>query len=193
MKIIKSLYIYTKFYSYIASIACIFLLSYWITPLYSIAWILTIALAVFFLFDMLLLFRTKQGLNARRMLPKKFSNSDENAIPITIENNYPFNIHLKIIDELPEQFQKRDFSYKTTIATNEAHDFDYSVRPVERGEYHFGNLNAYVSSRLNIVARRYRFDKSQMVAVYPSYIQMRKYEFLAMSNRLTDIWIKKNS
>ena len=30
-----------------------------------------------------------------------------------------------------------------------------------------------------------------MVAVYPSYIQMRKYEFLAMSNRLTEFGLKK--
>ena len=42
-----------------------------------------------------------------------------------------------------------------------------------------------------MVAKRYRFDASQMVAVYPSYIQMRKYEFLAMSNRLTEFGLKK--
>ena len=30
-----------------------------------------------------------------------------------------------------------------------------------------------------------------MTAVYPSYIQMKKYEFLAMSNRLTELGLKK--
>lgn len=191
MSLIKNLYLHNKCYYYIAILASVFLVSYWVDLLYPIAWILTVTLTVLFLFDILLLFRKKEGINARRILPKKFSNSDVNPVPITVLNKYPFTIHIKIIDELPVQFQNRDFSHNANLATNQPYNFEYDVRPVERGEYHFGNLNVYVSSALNIVARRYRFDRSQMVAVYPSYIQMRKYEFLAMSNRLTEFGLKK--
>lgn len=190
MNFFKSLYLHNRFYSYIAIIAAVFLLSFWIEILYPLAWILVLTLAVLLLFDLILLFRTN-GIEARRILPLKFSNSDENPVPVTIQNRYPFQVSIKVVDELPVQFQKRDFSYNTTIAVHESHDFDYNVRPVERGEYHFGDLNVYASSLLNIVAKRYKFDKSQMVAVYPSYIQMRKYEFLAMSNRLTEFGLKK--
>jgi uncharacterized protein (DUF58 family) len=146
---------------------------------------------VLFIFDLILVFRFKNGIKARRLLSKKFSNSDDNPVPITLTNNYPFKTFLKIVDELPEQFQKRDFNYETAVEQSGIHNFEYQVKPVERGEYHFGNLNIYVSSVLQIVAKRYRFDASQMVAVYPSYIQMRKYEFLAMSNRLTEFGLKK--
>jgi len=96
-----------------------------------------------------------------------------------------------VIDELPIQFQKRDFERYSTLEANEHFDFEYLVRPVDRGEYHFGNLNVFVSSFMKIIARRYTFDQHAMVAVYPSYIQMRKYEFLAMSNRLTEYGMKK--
>src|SRR5438874_872034 len=41
------------------------------------------------------------------------------------------------------------------------------------------------------VRRRYSFESRQTVPVYPSYIQMRKYELLAISNRLTEGGIKK--
>ena len=191
MSILKNLYLHQKFYYYLAFIAGVFLISYWLEILYVVAWVLTVVLGVLFLFDALLLFSRKNGINARRILPKKFSNSDKNPVPITLQNKYPFNIHVKVIDELPEQFQKRDFNYKVYMNTDSIHDFNYDVRPVERGVYYFGDLNIYVSSILNMVARRYRFDHSQAVAVYPSYIQMRKYEFLAMSNRLTEFGLKK--
>ncbi len=191
MNSIKNLYIHERFFVYISVIAAIFLASYWIPVLYIVAWILVLIVGMLFFVDVLILFRFKNGIKARRLLPEKFSNSDENPVPVTITNGYPFKTHLKIIDELPQQFQKRDFNYETQLEQNGIHDFEYQVRPVERGEYHFGNLNIFVSSMLQMVARRYRFDATQMVAVYPSYIQMRKYEFLAMSNRLTEFGLKK--
>ena len=42
-----------------------------------------------------------------------------------------------------------------------------------------------------MVARRFKFQDNEMVAVYPSYVQMKKYEFLALSNRLKEFGLKK--
>ncbi len=191
INLFKNLYIHQRFFVYISIIAALFLVSYWVDLLYQVAWLFVLGLAVLFLFDAFVLFRFKNGIKARRILPEKFSNSDENPVPVTIENKYPIKIVLKVIDELPKQFQKRDFELNTEIAAQQSHNFEYQVRPVERGEYNFGNLNLFVSSSLQMVARRYRFDAEQMVAVYPSYIQMRKYEFLALSNKLTEFGLKK--
>lgn len=191
MKFIKSLYLHNGFFVYLASASVCFLLSYWIPILFSIAWIITIVISVLFFTDLLLLYRFKKPIKARRLLPDKFSNSDENPIPVTITNNYPFKTEISVIDELPVQFQKRDFEYLTHLQSNEVHDFTYNVRPVERGEYFFGNLNIYASSTLRIVKRKFQFQNEQMVAVYPSFIQMQKYDFLAMSNNLTAVGLKK--
>lgn len=176
---------------YLATIAVCFLLSYWMTILYPIAWIALIIITVLFVVDMLLLYRFKQAILSRRLLPDKFSNGDENPISITITNNYPFQLFIEVIDELPIQFQKRDFLYKISLESREVHDFNYSVRPLERGEYFFGNLNIYASSKLKIVKRKYQFQNEQMVTVYPSFIQMQKYDFLAISNNLTAGGLKK--
>jgi uncharacterized protein (DUF58 family) len=158
---------------------------------YSIAWLLVTVLSGLFLTDIYLLFKTKNGIKANRILGNKFSNSDENIVPVSIKNNYNFAVEVKIIDELPIQFQKRDFIQLANLETFENYNFEYKVTPFERGEYIFGNLNVYVSSFFKIVSRRYTFDENKMVAVYPSYLQMRKYEFLAMSNRLTEFGLKK--
>ncbi|MFK7782839.1 DUF58 domain-containing protein [Psychroserpens sp.] len=191
MTFIKSLYIHKQFYIYLALVSVCFLVSYWLPLLYPIAWILCIIIGVLFLTDVLLLYRFKNAISARRILPDKLSNSDHNSIPLTLSNHYPFKVYIDVIDELPNQFQKRDFSYKTILKPNENHDFTYDVRPVERGEYTFGNLNVYISSQLRIVKRKYQYQNEQIVPVYPSFIQMQKYDFLAIGNHLTQIGLKK--
>lgn len=191
MKFLKSLYIHQQFYIYIAVIACMFLISFWFPLLYYVAQTLVILLATFFLADLYLLYSKKSGVKAKRTLPNKFSNSDENEVPISLLNHYNFTINAKFIDELPEQFQKRDFVHISKLKTNQSYNFQYQVVPVERGEYSFGKLNVYISTFLNILSRRYTFEENKKVAVYPSYIQMKKYEFLAMSNKLTEFGLKK--
>jgi len=191
LKLIRNLYIHERFFIYVAVIAITFLMSFWFPILYSVAWLLVVVLIVFFTIDIYVLFSVNKGIEARRILTEKFSNSDENPIPITIQNNYQFRIEASIIDELPFQFQKRDLEEKAFINPQCVWEFEYSVRPVERGEYYFGKLNVYISTFFRIVSRRYKFQENEMVAVYPSYIQMKKYEFLAMSNRLTEFGLKK--
>lgn len=134
---------------------------------------------------------SKNGLKGERILPEKFSNSDNNPVSILLINSYPFKINVGIIDELPIQFQKRDFFRNISIAGKNKNTFLYEVRPVDRGEYIFGNLNCYVSSLVGLVRRRYTFNNEQMVKVYPSFIQMKKYDFLAIDNRLSHIGFKK--
>lgn len=134
---------------------------------------------------------SSSGLNGKRILPEKFSNSDSNDVNIQLKNKYSFKIYVAIVDELPVQFQKRDFFKTTHILGKNNNTLQYQVRPIDRGEYLFGNLNCYVSSIIGLIRRRYTFDNKQMVKVYPSFIQMKKYDFLAIDNRLQQIGLKK--
>lgn len=191
MHFIRSFYIHSTFFSYIAVLSAIFTLSFWLPGLYPIAWLLSFLVLALFIFDSYLLYSIKDGVFSKRKLPQKLSNSDYNPIHITLKSKYPFKVQAGIIDELPVQFQKRDFEHQTVLIKGEPYQFEYTVRPVARGEYVFGNLNVYVSSPLRIVKRRYTFQKDEMVPVYPSIIQMQQYDFLAINNRLTEIGLKK--
>lgn len=191
MHFIKSLYIHNTFFWYIAILAGCFMLSFWIPVLYPIAWILTMVLLGLFLFDIYLLYANSKGVVAERNLPRKLSNSDMNPISIIYRSYYPFKTYISLIDELPQQFQKRDFEHRTNLLKDQKKEFEYMVRPVERGEYVFGNLNVYASTPLKIIKRRFVFQKDQMVPVYPSIIQMQQYDFLAISNKLTQFGLKK--
>jgi uncharacterized protein (DUF58 family) len=137
------------------------------------------------------MYATKNGIRAQRNLPQKLSNSDQNKLAAQLTSMFPFKAFVSIIDELPVQFQKRDFEHKTELIKGEPHLLEYLLRPVERGEYVFGNLIVFASSPLRIIKRKFVFQKDQMVPVYPSIIQMQQYDFLATSNRLTEFGLKK--
>ena len=49
---------------------------------------------------------------AVRKLSERMSNGDSNTVTISIKNANNFIVDLVIIDELPFQFQERDFSIK---------------------------------------------------------------------------------
>ena len=67
----------------------------------------------------------------------------------------------------------------------------YYLRPTERGEYNFGKLNAFVYTPMRLFMKRYISCENAMVATYPSFIQMKKFELIAFSQRLFDYGIKK--
>lgn len=141
--------------------------------------------------DYLLLFNQKNALQAQRILPEKLSNGDENFVKIDIKNNYNFTINTRIIDEIPFQFQKRDFLIEKKISPGANTFFQYTLEPKERGEYHFGGLNIYASSPLGLVSKRYTFQKDAALAAYPSFIHLRKYELMALQSEFLLGGIKK--
>ncbi|MEX2349570.1 MAG: DUF58 domain-containing protein [Flavobacteriaceae bacterium] len=190
IKLLKSIYLSQRFFISIALICVLFLFSNWIQGLYAVVWILVLALIILLLIDASMLYQ-KSGLTGNRVLPEKFSNSDLNYVLVKLDNQYDFKIKIVLIDELPIQFQKRDFKKETTLFGKEQNTLTYEVRPVERGEYVFGNLNCYVSSPLGFIKRRYSFSQKQMVKVYPSFIQMKRYDFLALDNKLSHFGFKK--
>ncbi|AWA31240.1 DUF58 domain-containing protein [Flavobacterium magnum] len=159
--------------------------------LFDAARFLFFALLFILALDTLIVFVVGKGIDATRAMPEKLSNGDENPITVTIRNFYTFPIRVRIIDEIPFQFQIRNFNIEKKIAASSEKQFTYQLRPVERGEYSFGNLNVYVSSPLGIVSRRFTFEKGRIVPAYPSYVQLRKYDLMAFSNNLFQYGVKK--
>ena len=169
----------------------LFLLSFFFPWMGMVPELFFWVLILLFLTDVLLLYRTSKGVFAKRHAPERLSNGDENELGIYVESFYPFTIDLGIIDEIPFQFQKRDLLLKTALKSREHKLINYILKPTKRGEYEFGAIRLYVTSPLGIIRRRYNFEQAETLPVYPSFLQMRKYELMAISNRLSEIGIKK--
>jgi uncharacterized protein (DUF58 family) len=57
----------------------------------------------------------------------------------------------------------------------------YELRPTSRGEYKFNNINLFLRSSLGLAERRIVVESPAIIPVYPSVIQMKKYELLALA------------
>ncbi|MCO4821639.1 MAG: DUF58 domain-containing protein [Flavobacteriaceae bacterium] len=191
MKFIKSFYIQNRFFYACISIMLLFVFSFVFPRWFIVVKLLLLVCCTFVVLDIVLLFFTRRGITGKRLLPEKFSNGDQNTIEIEIHNWYTFPIQAKIMDEIPEQFQVRDFNISKKLKSSSTTHLEYQLRPTTRGEYHFGKLNVYVSSTFGLIARRFSFNDSAMVPTYPSFIQLRKYDLLAMSHNLHQYGIKK--
>ncbi|MCU0379785.1 MAG: DUF58 domain-containing protein [Chitinophagaceae bacterium] len=188
---IGALYLKTRFFAGISIVSILFILQFflpWLGVLPALAAILLVAL---FLLDYFLLFGRKEAFEAARKTPERLSNGDENELFIRLKSGYSFPVYLEIVDEIPFQFQERNLLFQAYLQPREERSLRYTLRPVKRGEYDFGLLNVYVSGPIGFVQRRFRFGRGTMVPVYPSFLQMRRFQLLAIGNRLSEIGIKK--
>lgn len=188
---IKNLYISNRFFFSLLGVAISYILAFFFPELMGFANTLLSLVFIIFFVDYLLIFNQKNGIQAQRILPEKFSNGDENSVKIDVKNNYQFKIKTKIIDEIPFQFQKRDFLIEKKISAGKNVFFQYILEPKERGEYNFGCLNIYAQSTIGFALKRFRFQKDEILPSYPSFIHLRKYELMALQNEFLLGGIKK--
>ncbi len=190
-KLFRNKYLEKRFFIVLAILVLGFVLSYLFSDFLGVLELAFYLFIIAILVDFILVFASKGSIVGERIIPDKFSNGDQNPITIRVLNSYLFTVGLKVLDEIPHQFQKRDFEIKTKLTKGEQKVFNYELRPVERGEYAFGNLNIFVTSPLKLVSKRYTFNSQQEVPVYPSFLQLQKYELMAFSNRLMEFGLKK--
>jgi len=187
----KPLFFGRLFYWAFVGVILLFVLSYNWPVLYPVAQISMWFVLAMVLLDASLLFFNKNGLKIERITGEKFSNGDINKVQLKITNLFHFRITIKIIDEIPVQFQQRDFSVDAVLNSEETQDISYTLRPVERGEYIFNDTNVFVKSPLQLIVRRIKKEGTQMVKVLPSYLQLRQFELMAYSNNLAEAGSRK--
>jgi uncharacterized protein (DUF58 family) len=169
----------------------LFVFGFFFPVVVVVAKVVLLGIVLLVVIDLMILYRTRDAIAAHRSTTEKFSNGDDNEVRIAVESRYRLPVAVRIIDEVPDQFQLRDFAIDLTLPPGTTQIATYTLRPVTRGEYHFGALNVYASTSIRLLSRRFVFAEHVMVPVYPSFIQMRRYELLAISNRLSEAGIKR--
>lgn len=181
---IGSLYLTRRFFALFGGLVVLFIIAFWLRGLFPVVQALFAMAVAVLILDILILFNKNVKVKVRRRVPKIFNLADENAVKIELQNQSGQRLWLKIIDELPFQFQKRDFEKALALAAGEEKELTYSVKPVTRGEYTFGDINIFMATLLGLVERRYRHQYEMAVPVYPSILQMKQFALRAF-NRVT--------
>lgn len=175
------MYLTRRFYILLAVGAIVTGLGFLFLPIYYVGCLIVAVLAMLVVIDIFRLYAFGH-LNGSRTVANRLSNGDENLVTITVSSSYHFKIHLKLIDELPWQFQKRDMRQETSIAAGESTDLTYILSPTDRGEYEFGLIRLFASTRIGLVQRRFSCGEPKIVKVYPSFLQLNNIEISFFRN-----------
>ncbi len=176
----KSIYLNPRFFYAAGAMVALFCLSFVWSILFPISQFMLFALLALAGIDAFITLR-QEHIVGHRKTPKILSLGDEQNVYITLENFGNLRLKVKLIEELPAQLQQRNFEIKTVLLPNKQTELDYSIRPLSRGEYHFGQLNAFIQTPLGFVERKVELAKPAMVKVYPSIIQMKQFELMAFT------------
>jgi uncharacterized protein (DUF58 family) len=166
----------------VLAIAAIAVIGIVVPAAFHMAWVATACFVVLVAYEWGVLWSRRGAVSARRFIAQRLSNGDHNDVTIELESSVAAVLRCTVIDELPIQFQERHLVLQGFAAPGRKTILRYEVRPVERGAYAFGNIHVYATTALGLVERRFTTPATQTVAVYPSYMQMRAIEMMAVSS-----------
>ncbi|MEO9070392.1 MAG: DUF58 domain-containing protein [Ginsengibacter sp.] len=178
-KYFGDLFIKRRFYFVIVSLASLFVVAFYIPVLQTIAIAIFIVFLIFCLIDYSLLFFSKKNPSVQRISANRLSNGDENLIELIVKSEFNFGTHVEMIDELPQQLQIRDWKRKLELKPRQQKKIKWYLKPLQRGEYQFGNIHLFVSSPLQLIARRFTIEAQQIIPVYPAFLQLHNYQLFS--------------
>jgi uncharacterized protein (DUF58 family) len=170
--LLADLFISPRLFIALGICIALYVTSFYISAVWQIANFALVLFSLLTLIDYALLFWRKHLLTAERRLGNYMSNGDDNVISIDFANLSNLYLHLQVIDELPLQFQRRDFDMRVALQPFAKLEDKYLLRPVERGDYAFGKLLVYASTLIGLIQRRVSNTAEQNVKVYPSYVRL---------------------
>lgn len=188
---LKSVFLTDRFFWLFGSLVLLFVLAFPFPMLLPIAQALFVLLLAVVALDAYLLFQKNIAVEARRQTSRLFSLGDANPVRIQLENPTRLSLAVTVIDELPVQFQIRDFKRDVHLSPGATKTIRYDLTPPERGAYAFGVINLYLSTRLGLLQRRQRIEAAKEVPVYPSILQMKQFGLRAFDRIAHQKGIKK--
>ena len=172
----RNLYFTSRLYILSGVVVALFSISFYYHILFHLAQVILLSIIALSIADVIILFSKKNKISCNRDIAKVFSLNDANTVRINVKNNYQFTLFIEIIDEVPYQFQMRNFVIKCKLSSFQENNLTYNVVPKSRGLYQFKNINVLFSSPLNLAQRKVIFQQNMNVPVYPSIVQMKKYQ-----------------
>lgn len=191
MKGWKALYLTRFFFVAWSVLAFLFVLAFSWPFFIWVGFIGIIAFISLFFIDLFLLFSLKNPLEIERKVAGLLNLGDENKILLSVKNRSRFQLHAEILDSYPEILQWREKKWKIRIGSGEKIDKESTFVPKNRGEYVFGDIWYFVSSPLNLAKRKWLVSSQQMTQVYPSILQMKKYELHVFHSQTSSLGLKK--
>jgi uncharacterized protein (DUF58 family) len=156
-----------------------------------IAQVLLFVLVGITLFDAVFLFSSRHPVSAKRTVNTRMNLGDKNEVRLELVNESRHRLKIDLFEGYPVQMQKRERSDRFSFAPKEMHTHAYDYVPSERGNTTFGDAFMLISSVFGMLNRRVVLCLEQQVYVYPSVLQMKKFELLVFQQKRTSFGLKR--
>lgn len=128
-------------------------------------------------------------LTAVRSVPGSLPVGVWQAIGLRISNAGRARRRIRIYDHHPPGFDARGLPQTQRVPAGQWVEIQYEVRPLERGEHHFGRIEARLSSSLGLWERVAWLGAASVTRVYPNFAALTKYALYATDQRLSQIGV----
>lgn len=181
MRLLQSIYLADRFFYAGAAVIVLYVLSFYWSPVIYLGHLAGGVLLVLCGMDIYFLFRTPNPLQGQRILPEIVTLNDEITVLIKTENKTDTPFGIELLDEPPYQTQLRDLHINFNLKPGEKAESTYTIKPKVRGAYDWGDINYFINSRLGLITRKFTVPQQVSTKVFPSIIQMRKAELIAVN------------
>jgi len=188
----KDFFLSNRFFISLGIISLIMALSFVQPIMMNLAVLLLLFLIIATTYQMISIAPMRNSVTVDRLIPDRYALGDQQEINYRITNNSSNRVKIELIDELPYQLQIRDFSIHEFIEGRSEKSVSYSIRPLVRGVYDFGDLHVFFQKdSFSLLQWRKTIDADADVAVVPSFLQMRKFDLEVFSNAAMIKGLKK--
>ncbi len=181
MKLLKETYLTSRFFIYFSISVLIMVMGFVWAPLIYVSFASLIFGVFLIIVDLTLLYQQEKPVECQRKVAEILSLGDENPVQLKLKVNASSLKYFTLIDELPEALQVRDFKMEGEFDEDEI-NLNYKVTPKTRGEYNFGHAHVFIRTALSFISRRLACAAPTACKVFPSVIQLKKYEIISLSS-----------
>jgi len=149
---------------------------------------------LFVFVDFLLLWLVVRRPETKREFLVRMNLGDANKVKFEVGENwlpklFPWWVELN--EGFPNGITATLVTFKKRISGGQKIEIEYQLQPKERGTFQFNSAYLFLRSVFGLVERRFILESEDEFHVYPSILQMRKYELLVFQQQKTASGIKR--
>jgi uncharacterized protein (DUF58 family) len=131
------------------------------------------------------------AIEVERINDARLSLGAENLVTVLLANKSPRALNFTLRDEFPYQMPASAQFISGTLPAYDIFEACYHLRPLQRGDYRFGDVVLRYGSVLGMFLRQARYPAAAPVKVYPNVLEVRKYDLLARKGLLFEIGLRQ--
>ncbi|MCS7191699.1 MAG: DUF58 domain-containing protein [Armatimonadetes bacterium] len=169
---------------------------FWALGWIPFAWAYNCVVLAIAIWETFSIARAKQSLRCERKVAEFLEIAAKSQVEILVTNPTNFPLFITVKDELPLEFQW-DAPFKrygeflpilfAKLPPRSQIKFSYSITPMKRGEFKFGDVHIKLSTPIGFVWLNLHFQVQQTVKVLPNLVQARKYALLMRKTRMKEL------